>query len=86
MSLVLGIIGILSILYAGIVSYLRQGEIPDRFGAALFVTLLLEFVGLLLGGLAHREADKLQTIPTVGLILNCITVLALGFFLWIGLN
>ncbi|MBO4898672.1 MAG: hypothetical protein J5509_00110 [Lachnospiraceae bacterium] len=86
MSLVLGILSMVSLAYAGIVSYIRQGEVPDKFGSALFVTFVFAAIGLILGGLARNEADKLKTIPTVAMILNGLAILALGFFLWIGLN
>ena len=86
MSLVLGILSVISLAYAGIVSYLRQGEVPDKFGSALFVTFVFAVAGLILGGLARNEADKLRTVPTVAVVLNALAILALGFFLWIGLN
>lgn len=86
MSLILGILSMISLAYAGIVSYIRQGEVPDKFGSALFVTFVFAVIGLILGGVARNEIDKLKTIPTVAMILNGLAILTLGFFLWIGLN
>ena len=86
MSLILGVISALSLTYAAVVSYIRQGEVPDKFGSAMFVTFIFAVAGLILGGVARNEADKLKTIPTVAIILNSLVILSLGFFLWIGLN
>ena len=86
MSMILGVIIALSLVSASVVSYIRQGEVPDKFGGALFVTFVFAVAGLILGGLARNEADKLKTIPTVAIALNSLVILALGFFLWIGLN
>ncbi len=86
MALVLGVISAISLIYAAVVSYIRQGEVPDRFGSALFVTFIFAVAGVILGGLGRNEADKLKTIPTLAIILNALVILSLGFFLWIGLN
>ena len=86
MSLILGVISALSLTYAAVVSYIRQGEVPDKFGSALFVTFVFAVAGLILGGVARNETDKLKTVPTVAIILNSLVILSLGFFLWIGLN
>ncbi|MBQ9333112.1 MAG: hypothetical protein IJS12_02140 [Lachnospiraceae bacterium] len=86
MALVLGVISASSLVYAAIVSYIRQGEVPDEFGSALFVTFIFAVAGVILGGLGRNEADKLKTIPTVAIVLNALVILSLGFFLWIGLN
>lgn len=86
MALILGVISALSLTYAAVVSYIRQGEVPDKFGSALFVTFIFAVAGLILGGVARNETDKLKTVPTVAIILNSLVILSLGFFLWIGLN
>ena len=86
MSLVLGILCAGSVTYSLIASYIKQGEVNSRFGAALLVTLLMSVIGLILGWLACSDADKRKAIPTVGVILNVIVILGLGALLWIGLN
>ncbi len=86
MSLILGVICVLSLIYGFVVSYVRQGEINDRFGSALFVTLILSVIGIVLGVLARYDTDKFKVIPTVGIVVNTIVILTLGFLLWIGLN
>ena len=86
MSLALGVLCLLSVLYSLIVSYIRQGEIASRFGGALFVTLILAVIGLILGALARTDIDKRKLIPTLGVIINVMVILMLGAVLWIGLN
>lgn len=85
MSLILGTISALSLIYAIIFSYVKGGEISDRFGPALFVTLVMAVAGLILGAFARNEADKLRFIPTLGVILNSIAIITLGALLWVGL-
>ncbi|MCR5594656.1 MAG: DUF6142 family protein [Lachnospiraceae bacterium] len=86
MSLILGIISALSVVYSIVYSYVRQGEINDRFGVALFVTLIMSIVGAVLGTIARKDTDKLQLIPKLAIALNILVIVFLGALLWIGLN
>lgn len=86
MSVVLGGICVLSQLYSFFVSYLHEGEVPARFGAALFLTLLFAVVGLSLGISAFKDIDKKRLLPFLGIVLNGVTVIILAFLLWIGLQ
>ncbi len=86
MSLVLGIISLLSLLYCLIFSYVREGEvIRERFGAGLILTLIFCIAGELLGVYSRSEADRYKLVPTLGILINGIVLVSLGMILWVGL-
>ncbi len=86
MSVILGVICTISLIFIFITSYIRQGEIPERFGAALVVTLVFAVAGLVLGALARMDGDRFKFIPTLGVVINALVVIVMGVVLWIGLN
>jgi len=86
MSLILGVICVLSLLYSMIASLRLEGELSIRYGAALFMTLVFGIAGLALGIVARRDGTKFKLIPTVGIIVNGLVVFFLAVLLWIGLR
>lgn len=86
MSVVLSAICFLSFVYSLVVSYKNDGNVPNSFGAALVLTLVMAVVGLALGISALRDVSKFRAIPMVGTIVNLVMIIILGFVLWVGLN
>ena len=86
MSIILSAISLISLIYSLIMSYRLNGEVSDRFGGALFVTLIMAAVGLALGIVSRMDTTKFKLIPTIGIVVNGIVVFALAFLLWIGLR
>lgn len=86
MSVILGTISLISLIYCFSVSYHTEGAVSERFGPALIVTLVFAIVGMVLGVAGRREIDKFKLIPTIGIITNGVAVVVLGFLMWIGLR
>lgn len=87
MSFILAVISLCSVLFCVIYSYVKGGGVIQlRFGAALALTLVFSVIGIVLGALSRSEADTYRALPTLGLILNTLSVLFLAALLWIGLS
>jgi len=86
MSVILGSLCAISLLYCIITSYRLEGEVPERFGGALVVTLVFALTGLALGIVSRMDTTKFKLLPTIGIIINGLETILLGFLLWIGLR
>lgn len=87
MSVILGLINLVSLGFGVVYSYTKAGEImSSRFGAALILSLIFSVIGLTLGMLARSETDRYKAMPLLGITLNLLIIVVLAAFLWIGLN
>ena len=86
MSIILGGLCTVSLFYCFIVSYRMDGAVPERFGAALFITLIFAIAGLSLGIVSRMDVTKFKLVPTIGIVVNAVAVCVLAFLLWIGLK
>jgi len=86
MSLVLGVICLVSLSIGIYVSYKMEGNVRASFGTALFITLVMSLVGLGLGISARMDDDKFSLLPNIGIGINAVVIVVLGFILWIGLR
>jgi len=86
MSVVLSTISLSSLLYSFIFSFRHEGEVPDTFGGALVVTLVMSVIGLGLGISARRDTSRFKMLPTIGIAINTLVIILLGFMLWVGLD
>lgn len=75
MSTILGVISLVTLVYAVVMSYLRAGNIPRQYGAAALLVMVFAFVGIILGVVSKTEKDKFYFFTYLGITLN---VLALG--------
>ena len=82
-SALLGVIGLVSILYGIGSSYLLGGEVPMGFGAAALLATLYSLAGWFMGVMAVRLPDCFRITGITGIILNTITLVISGFLLWI---
>ena len=80
MSTNLGQIGIITIVVCVWLGYLRRGEVPYSYGAALFLAELMSMVGLGLGLAGRFDIDRYYFLPNLGILLNGL-VLAAGIVL-----
>lgn len=75
-----------SLLYSFIYSYKLNGEIPDNFGAALVITLVMAMVGAVLGVSARLDHTKFKMLPVLGIVVNTIDLVVLAILLGIGVR
>lgn len=75
MASILGVISLATLVYAVVMSYRSAGEVPEQYGAAVFLAMLFAFAGVVLGAVSRTERDKYYFFSYLGIVLN---VLALG--------
>lgn len=84
MSSILGIISMAAIYLSIYLTYLNKGSAPMQYGSVILLALIFAVTGLVLGILACMEKDIYKVFPVMGIVLNCLTVVAVGFILYIG--
>lgn len=75
MATILGVISLATLIYTVVMSYRNAGEVPEQYGAAVFLVTIFALVGTALGVVSRTERDKYYFFSYLGILLN---VLALG--------
>ena len=83
-STALGVIALLGILCALIISYQNGGAQMPRLGVCVFFAALLGIAGVVMGILSHMEQDMFTFFPKLGIVLNVLVLLAAGAILYMG--
>lgn len=84
MSVILGIIGITSIIVAIAFTYARGGTATLEYGGVVLLCLLYGFAGLILGILSKREPDKYYFLSYLGMVLNAVIIAMVSLILYAG--
>lgn len=84
MSTILGILSDGAIGLAVFSSFMQQGAMNPRHGMTIIMALIFAIVGEVLGILSRMEEDKFYFFPILGILLNGIGILAIGFILYAG--
>lgn len=82
MSLVLGLISLISLIYGIYCSYLVSGDVPAGFGAGCALATLYSLVGWFMGVYAVKMPDTFHITGTLGIIINSLSLLISAFLLW----
>lgn len=70
MSTVFGVLCTVSLVIVVVLSYSRSGDVPAGYGFTGLFAAILSLVGMLLGVLALREADRFKLFGWLGILLN----------------
>lgn len=84
MSTILGVISLVTLAYAIIMSYLKAGNIPRQYGAAALLVMIFAFVGIVLGVISKTERDKFYFFTYMGIVLNVLTLAVISVILYAG--
>lgn len=84
MAVLLGIIGIASIVIAVVFSYSRGGEATLEYGSVVLLCLFYGFAGLILSIISKKEPDKYYFLSYLGMVLNIIVIGMVSFILYAG--
>ena len=84
MSTILGVISLVTLAYAIVMSYLKAGNIPRQYGTAAMLVMIFAFVGILLGVLAKTEKDKFYLFAYLGITLNVLVLVVISVILYAG--
>ena len=84
MSVILGVIGIASIIVAVVFTYSNGGIATLEYGGVVLLSLLYGFGGLILAILSKKEPDKYYFISYLGMVLNGIVIAMVSMILYAG--
>lgn len=85
MSTILGTISIGTLICVIYFSYLRKGNVPDRYAVAVFFTLLFSVCGIFLGVAGMTEKNRFRLFPGLGLGFNILVLGLISLILYMGL-
>lgn len=84
MSTALGTLCIFSLIMVVYLSYKKAGDAPTGYGFTGLFVMLFSLVGMILGIVTVREKEMFKLFPILGIILNVIAFLGVGFLVYIG--
>lgn len=84
MSVILGTIGIASIIIAIVFTYSNGGLATLEYGGVVLLCMLYGFAGLILAILSKKEPDKYYFISYLGMVLNGIILVMVSMILYAG--
>ncbi len=82
MSTVFGVLCTVSLVIIVVLSYSRSGDVPAGYGFTGLFAAILSLVGMLLGVLALREADRFKLFGWLGILLNGVSLGAVSGILY----
>ncbi len=85
MSMILGVVSLVSIGAAVYLSYQNGGSAKPQYGAAVFLVMLYAFAGLALGVVSRMEKDKYYLFPHLGIGLNFLSLALISMILYSGI-
>jgi len=83
-SSVLGVISIVSVILAIMLSYQERGQMNARLGLAVLFAFLFSIGGMVKGVQARMDKDTFPFFPILGLITNGLVILATLFIIYAG--
>ena len=84
MGCILGIISLASLITVVFLTYRQNGNAPSGYGITGLLAAVFSLVGLVLDIFAAGKKNSFPLFPWVGIVLNGMALLALGFLLYIG--
>ena len=84
MSVILGVIGIASIIVAVVFTYSNGGIATLEYGGVVLLSLLYGFGGLILAILSKKEPDKYYFLSYLGMVLNAVIIVMVSLILYAG--
>ena len=82
MSTVFGVLCTVSLVIVVVLSYSRGGDVPAGYGFTGLFAAILSLVGMLLGVLALREAERFKLFGWLGILLNGVSLGAVSGILY----
>lgn len=84
MSTILGVISLASILLTLYFTLKSHGQAPRRYGFSALTAMLFSIAGLVLGILSRMEPDKFYFFSYLGITINVLVLIGIGFILFAG--
>ena len=84
MSAILGCLSVATLVAAVYFTYRDGGEAPMNYAAAALVAAIFSVAGLVLGIMSRFERDIFKLFPNMGIALNLLAIIFVGFILVMG--
>lgn len=84
MATILGVISLGTLAYAIVMSYLKAGNVPRQYGAAVMLVMIFAFIGIVLGVVSKTERDKFYFFSYLGIALNVLALIVISVILYAG--
>ena len=84
MSTILGVISLVTLGYAIVMSYLKSGNIPRQNGASAMLVMFFAFAGVVRGVVSKTERDKFYLFTYLGIALNFLALAVISVILYAG--
>ena len=86
MSVILGIISLVSLGIVIFYSYQKGGEATAGYGLTGILAAIFSLTGLVLSIIALKEKKYYKFFPVLGIILNLVVLAEIGLILYVGAN
>lgn len=86
MATILGVITILSLIAVTHLSFMQKGNAPISYGLTGLLSMLMSLMGLVLGVITVLEKNYYKLFPALGIILNLVSLIGVGFIVYAGMN
>ena len=83
-SAFLGVLSMVSLIWAVYDTFLNRGVAPTRYGVVAVLCLIFSIIGLITGIMAKMEQDRFYLFAWVGIGLNLLTIMGISFILYAG--
>lgn len=84
MSTVLGTIALGTVIAGVISSYRLAGDVPERYGTAIFLALVMAIVGVILGIVSLWDRDRFYLFGWIGIGVGVIALMGISLILYAG--
>lgn len=84
MATILGIISFVSMAVVIYLAYLNEGQTQGGYGVTGLLALLFSLTGFVLGARCLRMTDCYRFFPVMGVIINLVVILEVGFLVYWG--
>lgn len=86
MATILGVLTLLSMIAVIHLSFIQKGATPISYGLTGLLSMIMSLVGLVLGIVTVMEKDYYKLFPALGIILNLLSLLGVGFIVYAGMG
>ncbi len=86
MSAFFGALSLVGLILAVYLTFLNQGDAYVKYGVAGLLCLLFSVAGLILGVLAKLEEDRFYLFAWIGIVLNLLALVGVGFIVYAGVR
>ena len=84
MSMILGVISLVSMIIVIYLTYKNGGEAKGGYGVTGLLATIFSLTGLVLGIITLKEKENYKLFPFLGTILNSVVLIGIGFLLYLG--